>query len=211
MSVQLRHPHHIRARLARALRALEIVPGWGRLAARLVPPDPGLEFLVRNGELVFAGNLQSHLDRQLYLFGGYEEPLIRAFVALIPETRRNAILDVGANIGTHAMRFAQVFRQVLAFEPNPAVVRQLKQHLELNALGNVTVHEVGLADRDATLDFHLINRPNSGLGTFSTTQQYDCELMVVGQARVVRADDYLTPLLSGPVDAVKIDVRGVRA
>jgi FkbM family methyltransferase len=167
-----------------------------------------LEFVVKNRELFFAGDLQSYIDRELYLYGGYEEPQIEAFLGLIPQSRRNTILDVGSNVGTHALRFACHFKHVHAFEPNPSVFRQLARNLSLNSLSNLQLHNTGLGDRKAKLDFHLIDKPNAGLGTFSKVEQYDLKLKVVGQALIDKGDDYLEGKLEGRVDAVKIDIQG---
>ena len=195
------------ARLVRSFRKLSNIPGWQRLAEALVGTQTDAAFLVENDGIKFEGRLDSFIDRRVYLFGGYEEQNIKAFLDFVPHERRNIALDVGANIGTHALRFAQYFSRVHAFEPNPDVFRQLQSNAELNQLP-LTNHPIGLADSNALLDFHLTEHPNAGLGTFSKDEQYDVPIQVIGKARVVRADDYLTDSLMGRVDAVKIDIQG---
>ena len=96
--------------------------------------------------MVFAGDLGSYLDRQVYLFGGYESAQIRCFLSRIPAGRHRTILDVGANAGTHSLAFARVFETVLAFEPNPMLWPQFEQNMVLNGLTNVRLHKLGLAD-----------------------------------------------------------------
>src|SRR5262245_8857068 len=108
----------VRARIARALRGLRVLPGWQRLVNRLVPQHLA-SFTICNGDTVFAGDIGSYLDRQVYLFGGYESAQIRCFLSCIPAGRHGTLLDIGANAGTHSLAFARVFETVRAFEPNP--------------------------------------------------------------------------------------------
>ena len=196
-----------RARIARALRDLAALRGWQFLVNRWVP-DHSASFTIRNGDTVFAGNIGSFIDRQVYLFGGYESGQIRCFLSRIPAGRHRTILDIGANAGTHSLAFARVFDTVHAFEPNPMLWPQFERNMVLNGFTNVCFHKLGLADRDAELTLHLIDKPNYGLGTFSTVEQYDLPLRPVATCPVRHAGNYLAGIGAGPVDAVKIDVQG---
>ena len=202
------HPRNLAARLARRVRFLDNFRGWRKLCNAIVPADPTLVFRVRNDGLWIAGNLESYIEREVYLFGGYERRAINAFLAVVPAGRRQVALDVGANIGTHTLRFAAEFAAVQSFEPNPRVFSRLSRNVSLNTLRHVQLHPIGLGDRSALLDFHNIGASNAGLGTFSKVEQYDQKLQVVGRAQIKRGDDYLRPHLKQRVDAVKIDVQG---
>jgi FkbM family methyltransferase len=202
-----RHPL-LRARVARALRPLRRLRGWTRVVNSVVPESASAEFQVISDGMAFAGNLGSFLDRNVYLFGDHEGTEIELFLSVVPPKRRGIILDVGANAGTHSLQFARSFEHVHSFEPNPALWAQFERNIALNQLSNVTLHRVGLADRDAQLPFFMIEKPNLGLGTFSTVEQYDMPLFEVGSASVVRGADYLATQGIGPVDAIKIDVQG---
>jgi len=71
------------------------------------------------GEVDFAGNLNSSIDREAYLYGSYDWHKIAPFLA--QATRCGTIADVGANIGNHALAFARHFDRVITLEPNPRV------------------------------------------------------------------------------------------
>jgi len=144
----------------------------------------------------------------VHLFGGYESAQIRCFLSRIPAERHGTILDIGANAGTHSLAFARVFETVHAFEPNPMLWPQFERNMELNGLTNVRLHKLGLADRDSELTLHLIDKPNYGLGTFSTVEQYDLPLRPAVTCPIRHAGNYLAEIGAGPVDAVKIDVQG---
>ncbi len=197
----------LRARVARAFRGLSTVRGWQGLVNRCVP-DHEARFTVWNSGDCFVGNIGSFVDRQMYLFGGYETAQIACFLSKTPGQRRGTILDIGANAGTHSMAFARRFNSVHAFEPNPALWSQFRENMRRNTLSNVQLHTVGLADKDALLTLYTIDKPNPGLGTFSTAEQYDLPLQAAARCSVRHAADYLQELGIQRVDAVKIDVQG---
>jgi FkbM family methyltransferase len=78
----------------------------------------------------------------------------------------------------------------------------------LNELANVHLHRVGLADEDAELILHSIDKPNQGLGTFSTANQYDLPLRPLASCQVKHGARYLSQIGVQRIDAVKIDVQG---
>ena len=202
------HPDLPLARAVRRMRPLRRLRGWGSLVHRLVPESACGPFTIRNGSVAFTGDLGSHVDRHTYLFGQYEAEAIDLFLGLVPESRRRVVLDVGANVGTHSAAFASRFERVHAFEPNPGLWPRHAENMRLNGFTNVTLHRIGLSDADAELEFHLIDAPNLGLGTFSRQEQYRLPLRRAGSARVVRGDDWLAALDKAEVDAVKVDVQG---
>jgi FkbM family methyltransferase len=202
------HPAALGPRIVRALSTAQRLPAWGRMAQMFVGASPQGPFRVRSRHGWFEGDIASYIDRQVYLRGWYEADEIAAFLAMIPQDRRGTILDVGANVGTHAVAFARAFESVHAFEPNPVAIAQLERNVALNRADNVQVHPVGLAEQAGQLDFFLTERSNFGLGTFSQHDQYDVPLKKAGHLTVEVGDTYLERIGCSRVDAVKIDVQG---
>lgn len=62
----------------------------------------------------------------------YESDLIDA-VRDIHDDRPGTVIDAGAHIGNHSLRFAQFADRVLSFEPNPPVYRLLATNMERNS------------------------------------------------------------------------------
>lgn len=56
-------------------------------------------------------------------------------------------LDIGAHVGTWAIRATRSFRHVVAFEPNPETNRILRTNVTLNRLSNIRVIQAALSDR----------------------------------------------------------------
>lgn len=76
-------------------------------------------------------------------------------------------LDIGANIGNHAVIWAKLFEQVVCFEPNPHMGAILHANLTLNDCANVQVVDAGLGAEDAELPFSFHEEGNDGTGTFA--------------------------------------------
>jgi len=60
------------------------------------------------------------------------------------------VVDVGAYIGSHTIKFAQLAKpgKVYAFEPQQDIYQMLSYNIELNGLGDyVTAHQMALGDR----------------------------------------------------------------
>jgi FkbM family methyltransferase len=195
-------------RIARSLRFLDRFRGWRRLAELTVADRPA-PFIVNNNGILFSGNLNSFIDRQIFLYGGYEADCISKFIENVPLNRRTIILDIGANAGNHSLNFALAFEKVHAFEPNPILWDQFSQNVKINELDErVVLHRVGLGDRDEALVLHMIDKPNLGLGTFSHADQYDMPLKPAAKCEVKQGDSFLEVQGITAVDAIKIDVQG---
>lgn len=203
------HPVAWQPRLARALRSLRNVPGWRRTVAAMMNGRHVGDFVVVNKTGVFAGALSSYIDRQIYLFGGYENEEISEFLAHVgAHGDAAAILDIGANVGTHSVAFARHFGSVHSFEPNADLWTSFERNVGLNALRNVSLHRFGLSDREGTVPFYLIAKDNRGLGTAVAAEQYDLPLDQIGEISLRRGDDVVREL-GIKVSAIKIDVQGL--
>lgn len=173
-----------------------------------VPRDAGSTFRVTNAHGVHSGHLADFIQRQLYLFGGYEWDEIDAFLALIPKDRRGAALDIGANVGVHSTAFSKTFEQVISFEPNPALWPVYERMQAENGCHNLVLNRCALGAEDAILPFFLVNEYNLGMGTLVQEDQYHQQLRHAAEVPVRVGDALLGDLGVTRVDAIKIDVQG---
>ena len=121
-------------------------------------------------------------------------------------------LDIGSNIGNHALHFSRRFGHVHCFDPNPMILHILRANMLLNDVQNVTVHGVGLSDADDTLSFvqHDSNLGGSGFVPRGETVT-EAGARALGEMEVRHAGRFVAPLL-GPderVGLIKIDVEGL--
>jgi FkbM family methyltransferase len=112
-------------------------------------------------------------------------------------------VDVGAHVGTVALPAAAHVGpagHVHAVEPSPTTVRLLERNIQRNELRNVTIHQFAAGAAEARRDFHLMDY--SYLNGFSPSRLGHEVSRVEVDVRPVDA------LVSGHVDAVKIDTEG---
>lgn len=131
----------------------------------------------------------------------FEPHMCRLFRSLLgPE---HVAVDVGANIGCTALLFAQLAKEVHAFEPSPSTFRYLERNVQNSRLQNVVLHNLGLGrtQEELTLTFSPANR--SGGFVSNTTQASKGHVV---EEILIRPGDSLFE--DRRVDFVKIDVEG---
>jgi len=115
-------------------------------------------------------------------------------------------IDIGANIGNHALFFSSYFSKVIAFEPNPRTFTLLELNSKLAC--NIVCHQVALSDAngEALLRFEPLNVGGASIavsdeGRSMSEQGYRVEL------RKLDSID----LKGQKVQIMKIDVEGHEA
>jgi FkbM family methyltransferase len=148
------------------------------------------------------------LGRVLAISGVHEPNVTAAFTdALEPG---DVCLDVGAHIGYYTVVAAKIVGaagHVHAFEPSPDSYRRLVRNVELNALENVTMHELAVDEEAGTAILYEPTGQNSGLATLdpvlaakSTLPAREVQVRVAPVSAVVPGDDLRR------VRVIKIDV-----
>ena len=146
-----------------------------------------------------------HVGQAIALWGRYERDeldlLMAALAPHLVDGGGGVCLDIGANIGNHALFFADRFREVLAFEPNPRTFGLLQFNAALRR--NIACFNLGLSDADGPARM-TVPTDNIGMATLHASgglsgAAVDCEL---------RRLDGLDVLAQRRVAMVKIDVEG---
>ena len=105
----------------------------------------------RHGDMIFNVHDQ-HIGRSLDLYGEWAESELELLGLFIKPG--DVVVDVGANIGTHAVFFAQrasATGQVYAFEPQRIVFQNLCANLALNGLLNVRASHAAASRESGTI------------------------------------------------------------
>jgi FkbM family methyltransferase len=159
--------------------------------------------------LQYTGSTSKFIDRMVLLYGSYE-PYILAFMKDTIESRnllnKAVILDVGAYHGTHTLFLSKFSKTVHAFEPAPEPLRFLQNNVESNKLSNVTIHPVGLGNKNAIMD--LYDTKNSGSPVASFIENSWDESKSIGKFNIVNGDQYLNYNKISNISLIKIDVEG---
>jgi FkbM family methyltransferase len=123
---------------------------------------------------------------------------------IMPE--RGIFFDIGANVGWYCLHIARRHpqSQVYAFEPLPPTYDRLKRNIALNGLTNIQTFNIGLAERNDTLEFYF--RPDK-TGAASIQNITECADAVKYSCSVRRMDDVWREIDRNP-DLIKCDVEG---
>ncbi len=175
------------------------------LAPRRQRPLP---FIAPFFGLSYAGDLSDWIDRHIWYFGAYAPEelafLNRCAQVLAAGGRAVNFFDVGSNVGQHALFMSPRVDQVFAFEPAQSALRRLKANITRNALTNVQVFKVALADADAQATLGSGFDGNSG----SRSLLWTMPGKPTERVDVRRADRFFTDQSLPPMDILKLDVEG---
>lgn len=144
-----------------------------------------------------------YIDNRIFFDGAYE----RRFLEFLSRRLRRggAMLDVGANIGNHALYLSRHFDEIHCFEPNPAAVARLNDNLSLNPAAGVHVHSVGLGAEAGELPFQE-DPENLAVSRFVAAADDNSILL-----RIAAGDQVVEDGNISDVNYIKVDVEGFEA
>lgn len=153
---------------------------------------------------VYAGSTGNFIDWSARYFGAYAIEELDLIADIVGSTADfQAAIDIGANVGNHALRIGLMGGRVVAFEPNPQAMLLLQQKIRVNPNVNVLAVRRGLSDRQGQLLLSLPNHCNLGTASFEKkvgTRSIDVDICRGDEADEIKALSRL--------DFVKIDVEG---
>ena len=100
--------------------------GWTALGRRNIA-------VCHRGGLRWELDLREGIDLHIFLFGTFESEIVNIAHQVVPES--GTVIDIGANIGAHALRFAAMVGDrgsVYAFEPTDYAFAKLSRNIGLN-------------------------------------------------------------------------------
>lgn len=184
---------------------------WRGVAARMRAAVAGRE-VERLGRRHLADGLPQmavfvfdHVGRSIAIWGRYErEELALLMQAIGPVLQPGGVcIDIGANVGNHALFFADHFAEVLAFEPNPRTFALLQLNATLRP--NVRCFGFGLSDAEG----HAMLSVPAGNAGMASLHPAGGEAAQVA-CRLRRLDD-VAEVAACRVALVKLDVEGHEA
>ena len=134
-----------------------------------------------------------------FLRGTYEPEGTAVFQEQVKEGQ--VVYDIGAHVGYYTVLGSMAVGpqgRVIAFEPFPFNLRQLRRHIRLNRCDNVTVVEKCVGDRSGRVRF----APGSGTGTGRVAPDGPLEFDMLTLDEAVAEDAFAPP------DFMRIDVEG---
>lgn len=170
------------------------------------------------------------IGREAMHKGIYDYPSIDLLRNILSVQRCRTVLDIGANIGNHALAFSQLCARLLAFEPGKQAFEILKKNVDDNNLRNIKALNFGLSNADraacadtpgnanAEIDIDInknadadaiANGPPRGASAKQADTVDDVSCAEATEAVNLKAGDaYLKSQLINDVDFIKVDAQG---
>ena len=148
-------------------------------------------------------NISNVVDHFLYF--GLKE---RSQENLFNLANENSIIfDVGANIGSTVLQFAQKSKNgfVYGFEPDKLNYQRAMENISLNSFPNIKVYNFGIGDQDYKLKLYQVNELNPGMNRILTTTDNE---FPYSEIEIKILDTIVSNLLISQIDIIKIDVEG---
>ncbi|HVR41175.1 MAG TPA: FkbM family methyltransferase [Thermoanaerobaculia bacterium] len=191
----------------RALRAaFRIWPfmhgrGWILRAARLLLGSNPIRFDIGRGAFI-DGTLDDWMILWTFMCRHEADAPFQRSLDLVQ--RDAVVLDVGANFGVWSLLASKRGANVHAFEPVPAMVSRLRDHIALNDANSIAVHTIALGENEGTAPFFAVTSRNTGASALVRRAEDDVELRV----DVITLDHWIERENIDRVDLMKVDVEG---
>src|SRR5579884_2302487 len=163
--------------------------------------EPGISFFLDSRDLI---------PRSILVSGAWQPEI---WDALAPGLHEGSVFfDVGAHIGYFSIKAARKVGnsgRVVSFDPNPEILKLLRDNITANHLTNVIVEPIACTDREQMLTFYAVPTRNTGASSLARDNaQPWSESTRSYQVRGRPIDDVVRELKLNRVDAIKVDVEG---
>ncbi len=164
------------------------------------------EFEVWLGDLRYRGRTANFIDWCVLFYGAYEEDDLLVLHAFAEADGVEMFLDIGANVGQHALFVSSVCERVLAFEPTTALQDQFLLNIDLNNAENIEIIPFALGQKDSVRRLYLgDDNGKSSLLAGANGNMNDTSI----QVEVRQGDGFLHERsANNGIGLMKIDVEG---
>jgi FkbM family methyltransferase len=143
-----------------------------------------------------------HVGDKIAIQGLYEKENLALLLNLLEHIHQPVVMDIGANIGNHALAFATVARQVYAFEPVPAIYNLLTRNIRQNSMQHVHACNMALSDVAGEDIIHMVTKGNYGASSFDRRTEQSTAVPI----KKITGDSFVAGEKLIKVDLLKIDV-----
>lgn len=168
---------------------------------------PLISVITKSGQQLQAFENDS-ITKEIQSEGEYDGNTLRSIREVLSCVVPATSLDIGANIGNHAIVIAKYTKRLIAFEPMKFIFSVLQQNFILNKLNNAIAVNLALSDEAIKRDIFIPKHGNLGCSSldasFEDAEQQEIELVI--------GDDYLNSNYpKETIDFIKMDVEGHEA
>ncbi len=168
---------------------------------------PLIKVITKSGQELKAFENDS-ITKEIQSEGEYDGNTLSSIREVLSCILPNTSLDIGANIGNHAIVIAQHTKSLIAFEPVKFIFNALQQNLAINKLNNAIAVNLALSDIAMNRDIFIPKHGNLGCSSLDASFE-DAEKQEI---KMVIGDDYLNATFPNEtIDFIKMDVEGHEA
>jgi FkbM family methyltransferase len=177
------------------------------LGAWLVPWRPAFCVRAAGSDLAFFVHHRDTIGRHIAKYGTHEPLVTRWMAEFLNAAPRGIAIDIGANLGWHAVHAARHpnVETLVAFEPDPFNAWLLERNLSENGIENVIVENRAVGATPGVAKLHRYKGANYGRHSIAADHGYGSRTVPVTDL-----DGALAALdfADRPVSLIKIDVEG---
>lgn len=200
-------------KIMRSIRTSNVFPVVIERITKRIYPQDSIDipqcFKVRNFGCTFKGSIDNYIDYHIFFFGGYDLTGMFLTEKIIQRIGRGDILDIGSNVGNHALFYSRFANKVFCFEPNPEVLEKLRVNVSESKAENVVIFDFALSNINGKLRFFKNSERNLGGGSFECGHEGIDP--ITSQFLVAKRGDDVLPDLGAGINYVKLDVEGHEA
>jgi len=153
-----------------------------------------------DGRILYNKN-DMYIGKSIEKYGHYQLEEKKIFAQYV--NKDSIVIDVGANIGTHTLWFANNCKFVWAFEPQRVIFQTLCANMALNDIQNVDCKNLGVGEKQELIKVPIPDyEVENNFGGFEIKNTEGGETVAI-----CRIDDMMLPYC----DFIKIDVEGMEA
>jgi len=141
----------------------------------------------------------SHINRGMSEPYPRELDIVKRYLSEYP-TKNNTCIDIGGHIGTTALPYSRLYKNVIAYEPNVVSYNFFLENIKNNNVSNVVVHNKGVYNK--TMRCRVVKHEGGNSGCYYIKE---CSADIIESIDVVKLDDAQLPT---PIDFIKIDTEG---
>lgn len=181
--------------------------GLRSFALRIVPPEylyknPSYRNYNRNG-IKMNLNISNLVDH--YVYYSTDQTALDRFISHLKPNY--TVIDIGANIGYTTLLFSKACPEgkILSIEPSRELFKTVTDHVSLNEIKNVKCLNIGLGEKEKTVQLYKVSESNSGMNRVleEANASFASESITIKTLDEVAKEQSLDS-----IHAIKIDVEG---
>lgn len=158
--------------------------------------------------------VNDHIGGAIITYGQYEKRYLEMTEQVLTELTKGEgfkdgiCLDIGANIGNHALFYSYIFKRVIAFEPNPIAYKLLEANVLKNRITNLKICTTALGSKK---EKKVLSVCNENLGMSSLVRETKTKYPGFNlEIEINVGDDLIKEMVDGQsrISFIKLDVEG---